>query len=85
MPGHLDPRINLSLVMEQGGRNDDAKAAYESALEVWPEYMPAMQGLAMMVVRMGAAEPRLHGWTKTSLHLFVSPPTRLVASLSKAT
>ena len=62
MPGNPDPRINLALVMEQAGRNDDARAAYESALEVWPEYVPAMQGMAMLAVRNGAAEPRLRGW-----------------------
>ncbi len=48
--------------MEEAGRNDDAKAAYESALEVWPDYVPAMQGMAMLAVRSGAEETRLRGW-----------------------
>jgi len=62
MPGHPDPRINLALVMEEAGRTEDARAAYESALEVWPEYVPAMQGLASIAVLEAKEEPRLRGW-----------------------
>ena len=62
MPGHPDPRINLALGMEEAGRNDDARAAYESALEVWPDHMAAMQGLAMLAIRNGEEETRLRGW-----------------------
>ena len=62
MPGHPDPRINLALVMEQAGRSDDAKAAYESALEVWPEYVPAMQGMASLTARAGMDDQRLRDW-----------------------
>jgi hypothetical protein len=62
MPGNADPRVNLAVVMEQAGRNDDTRAAYESALEVVPEYMPAMQGLAMLAARDGSEDRRLSGW-----------------------
>ena len=53
MPGNPDPRINLALVMEQAGRIEDARAAYESVLEVspeYPEYVPAMRGIAKLTV-----------------------------------
>jgi len=51
MPGHPDPRINLGITLERGGRVDDALAAYHSALEVYPGHMPAMQALARLQVR----------------------------------
>ena len=34
-----------------------------SALEVWPSYLPALQGLASLTLRVGDREdPRLEGW-----------------------
>jgi tetratricopeptide (TPR) repeat protein len=46
LPGHPDPRVNLALVLERAGRVDEAITGYRSALEVYPEYLPAVQGLA---------------------------------------
>jgi tetratricopeptide (TPR) repeat protein len=63
MPGHPDPRVNLALVLELAGRTDEALASYEAALEVWPGYLPALQGLASLSLRAGRREdPRLSGW-----------------------
>jgi Tfp pilus assembly protein PilF len=63
LPGHPDPRVNLGLVMERAGRNEEAFASYEAALEVWPNYLPALQGLASLKLRTGRRDdPRLAGW-----------------------
>jgi len=63
MPGHPDPRVNLALVMECAGRTDEALAGYEAALEVWPGYLPALQGIASLTLRAGDRnDPRLNGW-----------------------
>jgi Tfp pilus assembly protein PilF len=63
MPGHPDPRVNLGLVMEAAGRNDEAMASYEAALEVWPGYLPAIQGAASLALRSGKRDDaRLSGW-----------------------
>jgi Tfp pilus assembly protein PilF len=63
LPGHPDPRVNLALVMERAGRNEEAFASYEAALEVWPNYLPAIQGLASLTLRTGDHDdPRLQGW-----------------------
>jgi len=63
MPGHPDPRVNLALVMERAGRTDEALAGYGAALEVWPGYLPAVQGIASLTLRAGDREdPRLPGW-----------------------
>ena len=49
--------------MERAGRTDEALAGYEAALEVWPNYLPALQGLASLTLRAGGREdPRLEGW-----------------------
>ncbi len=51
MPGSPDPRVNLALVMEAAGKTDEALNGYASALEVRSEYLPAMQGMARLLVR----------------------------------
>lgn len=58
MPGLPDPRVNLAITLERAGRTDDAMDSYESALEAYPEYIPAMQGLARLQVRTGRADER---------------------------
>ena len=49
--------------MERAGRTDEALAGYAAALEVWPGYLPALQGIASLTLRAGDREdPRLQGW-----------------------
>ena len=62
LPGNPDPRINLALCMERAGRTEEARQAYDSALEVAPESLAAMQGAAVLVARTGCAEPRFDSW-----------------------
>ncbi|MCC7171889.1 MAG: hypothetical protein IT459_15700 [Planctomycetes bacterium] len=62
MPGHPDPRVNLAITLERAGRTSDALASYEAALQVSPDYLPAIQGLAVATVRSGARDERLRGW-----------------------
>ncbi len=53
MPGHPDPRVNLAFTLESAGRVDEAIATYRTALEVLPDDIAAMQGLARLQVRSG--------------------------------
>jgi len=62
LPGHPDPRVNLALTMERAGKTDEALAAYEAALEVYPEYLPAVMGAASLSLRTGREEARLREW-----------------------
>ncbi|TAJ19326.1 MAG: hypothetical protein EPO68_06490 [Planctomycetota bacterium] len=62
LPGHPDPRVNLALCFEDAGRLDEALEHYASALEVFPGYVPAMQGAASASLRSGKSDPRLRGW-----------------------
>jgi len=62
MPGHPDPRVNLALTLERAGQADGAIQAYEAALEVYPDFLPAIQGLASLVARSNPDDPRMQGW-----------------------
>lgn len=58
LPGHPDPRVNLALTLEKADRLTDAIASYESALEVRPGHLPAIQGLARARVKSGLRDDR---------------------------
>jgi len=62
LPGHPDPRVNLALTMERAGKTDEALAAYDAALEVYPDYLPAIMGAASLSLRSGREDARLHEW-----------------------
>ncbi len=52
MPGH-PARINLGPALERGGKTDEALDAYASAIEVYPNHLPAMEVLARLQIRSG--------------------------------
>lgn len=56
MPAHPDPRMNLALTLELGGRVDEALATYRTALEVYPEHIPTLQALTRLQVRSGKSD-----------------------------
>lgn len=56
MPGHPDPRLNLGLALEQGGRIDDAIDAYRSALDVAAEHPATVQALVRCQLRYGRTD-----------------------------
>lgn len=62
LPGHPDPRVNLALALETAGKTSEAMAAYDAALEVYPDYLPAVMGAASLALRSGREEERLRGW-----------------------
>ena len=62
LPGHPDPRVNLALALERAGRTGEAFAAYQAALDVAPEYLPALQGAARLCIRERRDEERLPQW-----------------------
>lgn len=58
MPGHPDPRMNLAITLESVGRIDEALAAYDSALEVYPNHLPTIQALTRLQLRRQCADHR---------------------------
>ena len=62
LPGHPDPRVNLALTLEEAGQWQEARDSYATALEVYPRYLPAVQGLARITARAGQRDERQAGW-----------------------
>src|SRR5690606_18960747 len=61
MPGHPDPRLNLALTLERAGRADEALTTYAAALEVYPDYIPAIQAMVRLQVRSGNLDDHTPG------------------------
>lgn len=62
MPGHPDPRVNLALTLETAGRRKDAIDAYLAAIEVYPDHIAAVQGLARISIKSGLRDERTDAW-----------------------
>ncbi|MBL8875389.1 MAG: tetratricopeptide repeat protein [Phycisphaerae bacterium] len=58
LPGHPDPRVNLAMTLESAGRADEAIATYRTALEIYPDYAAAAQGLARLQLKTGKPDER---------------------------
>jgi tetratricopeptide (TPR) repeat protein len=56
MPGHPEPRANLAIALERGGRHVEAIEAARSALEARPGHLGAMKALAMIQIRQGTVD-----------------------------
>lgn len=56
MPGHPDPRVNLAITLQKAGMHERALEAYTAALEVYPSYLPALQGIARLQVESGRTD-----------------------------
>jgi hypothetical protein len=44
------------------GKVEDALASYKAALEVYPDYLPAIEGIARLTVLSGKKDERLPAW-----------------------
>ena len=62
MSGHPDPRVNLAITLERAGRPADAAEAYLAALEERADYLPAVQGIALLTVCQRWSDDRLPAW-----------------------
>ncbi len=58
MPGHPDPRFNLALTLEHGGRTNEAIAMYDTALSVYPGHLQTTQALARLQLKSGHPDGR---------------------------
>ena len=55
MAGHPDPRTNLALTLERAGQEERAISEYDAALQVFPGYVPALQGRTSLHLRRGGS------------------------------
>lgn len=51
LPGHPEPRVNLAIALERGGKHTDALDAAKTALEVRPGNLAAIKTIAVIQVR----------------------------------
>jgi len=56
MPTAPDPRVNLALVLEGAGQEEDALLAWENALKVAPGCLQAQEGLARLEMARGGGD-----------------------------
>jgi Flp pilus assembly protein TadD len=80
MPGHPDPRVNLAITLERAGRTNEALSAYTAALEVYSEYLPAVEGLASLTARSGKKDERMATWLREISMRETSPQWRAWAA-----
>ena len=62
LPGNPEPRVNLAIALERGGKHADAIDAAKAALEVAPGNLAAMQTIAYVQVREGITDAALPGY-----------------------
>jgi tetratricopeptide (TPR) repeat protein len=62
MPGRPEPRTNLALALDRGGKHQDALEAARAALEVSPGDLPAIQTLALIQMREGLVNEATLGY-----------------------
>jgi tetratricopeptide (TPR) repeat protein len=58
LPGHPEPRVNLAITLDRGGKHTDAIDAARTALEVRPGNLPAIQTLSYIQVNQGLTDER---------------------------
>ena len=62
LPGHPEPRANLAIVLERGGKHSDALEAAKSALETAPGNLNALQTIAFIQCRNGLTDGQTLGY-----------------------
>lgn len=69
LPGHPDPRLNLSLVLERAGHFDDAMKNVLTALEIHPGHIASLQQLCRLEIKysnLAGPATALHGSSRES-------------------
>jgi tetratricopeptide (TPR) repeat protein len=59
-----DPCVNVAITLERAGKTDEALSTYTAALEVYPEYLPAIEGVASLTARTGTSDEHMRAWLK---------------------
>lgn len=61
LPGNPEPRVNMAIALERGGKHVEAIEAAKTALEVAPGNLAAMQTIALVQVREGMQDTATPG------------------------
>lgn len=60
MPDRSEPYLNLGLVFEMAGRDENAQSQYEMALELQPDNVDVLTALARLLVKQDADPAQIH-------------------------
>jgi tetratricopeptide (TPR) repeat protein len=63
-PNYPTPHNDLGILLEEGGRLEEAERAYQHALSLNPNYLEPHANLAMLYERMGQKERAIYHWMK---------------------
>jgi len=58
LPGHPEPRVNLAIALERGGKYSEALEAAQAALEVRPGNLSAIKTIALIQIRERRTDER---------------------------
>jgi Tfp pilus assembly protein PilF len=61
LPGHPEPRVNLAIALERGGKHLDALDAAKTALEVRPGNLAAIKTIAVIQIREALVDETTRG------------------------
>jgi tetratricopeptide (TPR) repeat protein len=61
LPGHPEPRVNLAIALERGGKHLDALDAARTALEVRPGNLAAIKTIAVIQIREALVDDTTRG------------------------
>ena len=83
LPGNPDPRVNLSIALQRGGHVEEALSACDSALEIRPHYVAAMQSKAYIALRHDLEVPGIQEYLKVIALRGESPAWRRWAAMQR--
>lgn len=61
LPGHPEPRVNLAIALERGGKHQEALEAARAALEVRPGNLAAIKTIAVIQIREAQTDDTTRG------------------------
>lgn len=76
LPGHPEPRVNLAIALDRGGKHADALDAARTALEVRPGNLAAIQALVWIQVNQRLTDERTGGHLDQIIARTVDPVWR---------
>jgi tetratricopeptide (TPR) repeat protein len=65
LPGHPEPRVNLAIALDRGGKHQEALEAARAALEVRPGNLPAIKTIAVIQLREAQTDDLTRGYLDT--------------------
>ena len=73
LPGHPEPRTNLAIALERGGKHQEAMEAALAALEIRAGDLDAMECLALIQLREGMADATTLGYLDAIIQRAADP------------